>query len=184
MNMKKRCWVIKGRYNYHFLWNVYLHSAHCVCTVLTAAGCEWLKWKAKFKSIFWLKLSFFFIWKFQISNLISFFQRFLPTLFSDSFEVLGMPGRYDICMNAMTRLWEAITYLTADVYSFLDICLYICVCAQQRWNYLASFKREGGPERKRRKKFEDLDVQADGARVWDMVSWVVKFPKEECIYTK
>ena len=74
--------------------------------------------------------------------MISFIQRFWPTLFWDSFEVLGMPGRYDICLNAMTGLWEAITYLTADVYSFLDICLYICVCAQQRWNYLASFKRE------------------------------------------
>ena len=177
MNMKKRCLVIKRRYNYHFLWNVYLHSAHC--------GRLWVvEVEGQVQVNFLTKTIIFFIWKFQISNLISFFQRFLPTLFWDSFEVLGMPGRYDICMNAMTRLWEAITYLTADVYSFLDICLYICVCAQQRWNYLASFKREGGPERKRRKKIEDLDVQADGARVWDMVSWVVQFPKEECIYTK
>ena len=132
---------------------MFICTVHTVCVYSAHCGRLWVvEVEGQVQVNFLTKTIIFFIWKFQISNLISFFQRFLPTLFWDSFEVLGMPGRYDICMNAMTRLWEAITYLTADVYSFLDICLYICVCAQQRWNYLASFKREGGPERKRRKK--------------------------------
>ena len=67
------------------------------------------------------------------------------------------------------------------IHFLIYVCIFVCVHSSVEITLRHSKEREDRRE-KEEKKFEDLGVQADGARVWDMVSWVVKFPKEECIY--
>ena len=152
MNMKKRCWVIKGRYNYHFLWNVYLHSAHCLCTVLTAAGCEWLKWKAKFKSIFWLKLSFFLSENFKSLIWSPSSNDFCPPCF----QILS---RSLVCQDGMTYAWtqwlayEKLLHIwpLMFIHFLIYVCIFVCVHSSVEITLRHSKEREDRREKEEKK---------------------------------
>ena len=74
-----------------------MHSAQCVCIMHTLVGCEWLKWNAKFRSNFWLRLSFFLSENFKSkTNFCSIFCRscqiqcflhIVPAILSWKFQV-------------------------------------------------------------------------------------------------
>lgn len=102
-----------------------------------------------------------------------------------------IPSRSLVCQDGMTYAWtqwldyEKLLHIwpLMFIHFLIYVCIFVCVHSSVEITLRHSKEREDRRE-KEEKKNQDLDVQADGARVWDMVSWVVKFPKEECIYTK
>ena len=145
MNMKKRCLVIKRRYNYHFLWNVYLHSAHCGrLWVVEVEGQVQVNFLTKtiiflsenFKSLIWSPSS----------------NDFCPPCF----EILS---RSLVCQDGMTYAWtqwlayEKLLHIwpLMFIHFLIYVCIFVCVHSSVEITLRHSKEREDRREKEEKK---------------------------------